>query len=238
MIKSQKRGWGSLLLMALSFFTTALQAQPKQADWANFKRYASENKHLAPPSIEEKRVIFMGNSITEGWVKTHPAFFKEHRYIGRGISGQTSAQFLVRFREDVINLSPAIVIINAGTNDVAENTGPYSETITFGNILSMVELAQTHGIKVILSSVLPAEGFQWNPTVTHVMTKIRSLNALLKAYADEHRLPYADYFSALITSDGKALKPIYTNDGVHPTAKGYSVMEEIIQPIIERQIKD
>ncbi|NCC09862.1 MAG: acylneuraminate cytidylyltransferase [Bacteroidia bacterium] len=237
MIKSQKRGWGSLLLMALSFFTTALQAQPKQADWANLKRYASENKHLAQPTVEKKRVIFMGNSITEGWVKTHPDFFITHRYIGRGISGQTSAQFLVRFREDVINLSPAVVIINAGTNDVAENTGSYHEAVTFGNILSMVELAQAHGIKVILSSVLPAEGFKWNPAITDAMTKIRSLNALLKAYANEHHLPYADYFSALVTSDGKALQPIYTNDSVHPTAEGYTAMERIIQPIIEEQLK-
>lgn len=116
---------------------------------------------LPKPAKKEKRVVFLGNSITEGWVRTHPDFFKTNGYIGRGISGQTSYQFLLRFREDVINLSPALVVINAGTNDVAENTNPYNEDYTFGNIVSMVELAKVNKIKVILTSVLPAAAFKW-----------------------------------------------------------------------------
>ena len=154
MEKKKLGQWMLLAVVCLSFSVGEIYAQ--KHEFADFKRYAKENATLAQPVKKEKRVVFMGNSITEGWVRTHPDFFKTNGYIGRGISGQTSYQFLLRFREDVINLAPALVVINAGTNDVAENTGPYNEDYTFGNIASMAELAKANKIKVILTSVLPA----------------------------------------------------------------------------------
>lgn len=178
----------------------------------------------------------MGNSITAGWVSTHPDFFRTNGYIGRGIGGQTSYQFLVRFREDVIRLKPAVVVINAGTNDVAENTGPYNEEYTFGNIVSMVELAKANHIKVILTSVLPAAYFKWRPEVPNVPAKIEALNARLKAYAAENKITYVDYYSQMVHGEDKALNPAYTKDGVHPTAEGYDVMETLIKKAIDKKL--
>ena len=163
-----------LAIVCLSFSVGETYAQ--KHEFANYKRYATENAALAQPVKKEKRVVFMGNSITEGWVRTHPDFFKTNGYIGRGISGQTSYQFLLRFREDVINLSPALVVINAGTNDLAENTGAYNEDYTFGNIASMAELAKANKIKVILTSVLPAAEFPWRREIKDAPQKIQSLS--------------------------------------------------------------
>jgi lysophospholipase L1-like esterase len=208
----------------------------KHDQFANFKRYDQANKELPTPTKKEKRVVFLGNSITEGWVKIHPEFFKENGYIGRGISGQTSFQFLLRFRNDVINLKPKLVIINAGTNDVAENTGPYDEDLTYGNVLSMVELARYHKCKVILTSCLPAGGFSWRPAITDGMDKIRSLNARVKAYAEANKIPYVDYFNAMLNEDGTAMNPELANDnpGVHPNAAGYAIMESLLLPVIKK----
>lgn len=178
----------------------------------------------------------MGNSITEGWVRTHPDFFKTNGYIGRGISGQTSYQFLVRFRKDVINLSPALVVINAGTNDVAENTQAYNEDYTFGNIVSMVELAKANKIKVILTSVLPAAAFKWRPEIKDASQKIRSLNARIEAYAKANKIPYVNYYQALVVAENHALNPQYSKDGVHPTGEGYSIMEPLIKNAIEKAL--
>ena len=151
-----------LLLFCLCLSWTEAIAQKNHNEWANYKRYEKANNELPVPNKKEKRVVFLGNSITEGWVNIHPEFFTENGYIGRGISGQTSYQFLLRFRNDVINLKPKLVIINAGTNDVAENTGPFDLEKTFGNIASMAEMAKANKIKVILTSVLPASEFKWN----------------------------------------------------------------------------
>lgn len=211
-----------------------LQAQ--QSDWANLNRYAHDNQTIIRQSERMRRVIFIGNSITENWARYHPDFFTDNGYVGRGISGQTSSQFLVRFREDVINLRPELVVINAGTNDVAENTGPYNEDYTFGNIVSMVELAKANDIKVILTSVLPAAAFGWNLSVKDVALKIAELNVRIARYAKEHALPYVDYYGKLVWSDAKALNPAYTEDGVHPTIAGYGVMEPLIKEAIEREL--
>lgn len=178
----------------------------------------------------------MGNSITEGWVNTHRSFFTDNGYIGRGIGGQTSYQFLLRYREDVINLSPALVVINAGTNDVAENTGPYNEDYTFGNIVSMVELARANKIKVILTSTLPAASFGWNPSIKDGAEKIASLNARIENYAKKHKIPFVDYYQAMVVGDNRALNPAYTNDGVHPTAEGYTIMEKLIKKAIDKAL--
>lgn len=223
------------LLMMISNFNVMADEQNK--DWAGLNRYAEANAQLGAPKEGEHRVVFLGNSITQGWVNHHPEFFTEHNYIGRGIGGQTSYQFLVRFREDVINLQPEVVVINAGTNDCAENTGPFNIDITFGNIKSMVELAKANGIKVILSSVLPSSAFRWRPEVTDAADRIAALNEKIKAYADENGIPYVDYFTPMVYGPERSLNPAYSNDGVHPTIDGYLVMEEVVVPVIEATIR-
>ncbi|MBD5232854.1 MAG: hypothetical protein HDS65_01610 [Bacteroidales bacterium] len=223
--------------LAAAVLTSSAYAYADNRDWGGINRYAKANAELPAPAKGEHRVVFMGNSITENWFGTHPEFFKSNNYIGRGISGHTSSQFLVRFREDVVNLKPEVVIINAGTNDCAENSGPFDVDITFGNIVSMTEIAQANGIKVILSSVLPAAEFGWNRNITDAADRIAALNAKIKAYADEHKLPYVDYYSAVVYGPERALNPEYTNDGVHPTAAGYDVLEAIVKPVIDKTIK-
>ena len=215
---------------------TSLGVQAQKHEFANWNRYAQDNKELGAPVKGEKRVVLMGNSITDGWPKTRPQFFTDNKIIGRGISGQTSYQFLLRFREDVINLQPKIVVINYGTNDIAENTGAYNEDLTFGNVCSMVEMARYHKIKVILTSCLPAEGFGWRRNITDSMQKIRSLNARVKAYAKANKIPYVDYYSAMVNKEETAMKAEYANDnpGVHPNAMGYAVMEGLLLPVIEK----
>lgn len=226
--------WILLAAVCLSFSVDEAYAQKK--DWANLGHYAQDNAALPKSTKKDKRVVFMGNSITEGWVRTHPDFFKTNGYIGRGISGQTSYQFLVRFREDVINLSPALVVINAGTNDVAENTGAYHEDYTFGNIVSMVELAKANQIKVVLTSVLPAATFRWNAAIQNVPQKIQALNARIEAYAKASKIPFVNYYQAMVVAENQALNPQYTKDGVHPTAEGYDVMEPLIKNAIEKAL--
>lgn len=224
-----------LFMLSLLISWTGAMAQ-KHDQFANFKRYDQANKELPAPTKKEKRVIFMGNSITEGWVKIHPEFFKENGYIGRGISGQTSYQFLLRFRNDVINLKPKLVIINAGTNDVAENSGPFDIENTFGNIASMAEMAKANKIKVILTSVLPAAGFRWNKKITDAPDRIEALNAKIEAYAKANKIPYVDYYQPMVSGAERALNPDYSKDGVHPTLDGYLVMEALIKPVIDKAL--
>lgn len=223
----------SLTLVCL-LGTATLAAQ--DYNWGGMNRYAQANEELPAPAKKEKRVVFLGNSITEGWARIHPDFFKENNYIGRGISGHTSYQFLLRFRQDVINLQPALVVINAGTNDVAENAGPYNEDYTMGNIISMVELAKANKIKVILTSVLPAAQFGWRPAVKDAPQKIAALNRRIEQYAKEHKIPYVDYYAKMVVGHDHALNPAYTQDGVHPTAEGYDVMEELIVKAIRKAL--
>lgn len=207
-------------------------AQDETASTTN--RYRKANAQLGLPKKNEKRVVFLGNSITEGWVRKHPDFFNEHSYIGRGISGQTTYHFLLRIREDVINLHPKVMVLNYGTNDIAENSGKYDEDLTFGNILTLIELAELHKIKVILTSCLPAKQFGWRKSIMGSMDKIRRLNARVKAYAVKNRIPYVDYFTPMLSADGEGMNPDYTGDGVHPNEKGYEVMERLIAPVIEK----
>lgn len=224
----------SIVFCAFSLCCSPALAQ--RHDFADWKRYASQNDQLGEPAKGEKRVVLMGNSITDGWPGTRPDFFRENKLIGRGISGQTSYQFLLRFREDVLNLKPKVVVINYGTNDIAENTGAYDEDLTFGNVVSMVELARYNKIKVILTSCLPAGGFGWRPEIKDGMSKIRSLNSRVKAYAKANKIPYVDYFSAMLNAEGNAMKKEYANDnpGVHPNAQGYEVMENLLLPVIQK----
>lgn len=224
-----------LSLILLSFLYLPANAQK---DWAQFDKYKNDNE-IIKALAEEKRpvAVFMGNSITEGWVLEDPDFFKNNNYIGRGISGQTSYQMLSRFREDVVNLQPQIVVINAGSNDIAENSHPYNEDVTFGNILSMVEIAQANGINVILSSVLPADKFYWNTKLNNVPQKIDSLNHRIKSYALAHNIPYADYNSAMKAEDLSMIKE-YSKDGVHPNKAGYTVMETIVSPLLSVVVRE
>ena len=225
-----------MLMAVFCLGASLIGINAQEKDWANLQRYAQQNAELPKPDKNEKRVVFMGNSITEGWVNTHPDFFKSNGYIGRGIGGQTSYQFLVRFREDVINLSPALVVINAATNDIAENTGAYHEDRTFGNIVSMVELAKANHIKVILPTTLPAAAFGWNPSIKDAPQKIQSLNARIEAYAKANKIPFVNYYQPMVVGENKALNPQYTKDGVHPTSEGYDIMEPLIKNAIEKAL--
>ncbi len=215
------------LLVAFGWVSTICFSYAQ--DWGGLQTFAAANAALAEPAAGQPRVVLMGDSITEEWLRLRPDFFSSNGYVGRGISGQVSAQMLVRFRQDVIDLKPAAVVINAGTNDVAENQGPFDEDFTFGNIVSMTELAQANGIAVVLTSVLPAAKFSWRPALTDAADKIAALNARIKAYAAEKGIPYVDYYSAMVVDDpSRALNPAYSKDGVHPVVAGYQVMEPLV----------
>jgi lysophospholipase L1-like esterase len=204
----------------------------KDQDWANRHRYAEANKALHPLASGENRIVFMGNSITELWKITDSSFFAGKHYINRGISGQTTPQMLVRFRDDVIDLSPKVVVILAGINDIAENTGRTTLENIFGNIVSMTQLARANNIRVVLSSVLPAYDFPWRPGLQPA-EKVAKLNVMIKAYADKNNIVYVNYYSSMV-DDRKGLQAALTQDGVHPTLAGYKVME----PLVEKAIAD
>ncbi len=206
----------------------------KLEDFANFNKYAEANEKLQPPKPGEKRVVFMGNSITEGWQYSDPDFFTENPYIDRGISGQTTPQMLLRFRKDVIELQPEIVVILAGINDIAENTGPIALEDVYGNIVSMSQLAQANGIKVIICSVLPAYEFPWHPGLQPA-EKVIKLNKMIKSYCEKNNIVYANYYSQMV-DERKGLDKKYSEDGVHPNLRGYKVMEPVIQNAIEESI--
>ena len=199
-------------------------------DWANLGRFRDENAKIVAPVYGETRVVFMGNSITEGWGNLLPEFFKGKPYINRGISGQTTPQMLIRFRPDVINLQPAVVVILAGTNDIAGNTGPSTLEMIADNIFSMAELAKANGIKVVLCSVLPAFDYPWKPGLEPAK-KIATLNEMIKAYADKNDMVYLDYFSAMANKQ-KGLMAEFTYDGVHPNKAGYMMMAPLAEKAI------
>lgn len=205
------------------------------ADWAYLARYRDENARLGPPRPGEQRVVFLGNSITEGWAKYFDAMFPGKPYVGRGISGQTTPQMLVRLRQDVIGLAPAVVVILAGTNDIAGNTGPSTIEMIEDNLASMAELAQAHGIRVVLSSVLPVYDYPWRPGLEPA-PKIQALNAWMKDYASKHGAVYLDYYSAMVDGRG-GLKAELGTDGVHPNEAGYRVMAPLAEQAIAQALR-
>jgi lysophospholipase L1-like esterase len=204
-------------------------------DWPAFGRYRDSNEVLKAAPGPRDRVVFMGNSITDFWIKASPEFFEQHHYVDRGISGQTSPQMLIRFRADVISLKPKAVVILCGTNDIAGNTGPSTLEMIEDNIMSMAELAKANKIRVILCSVLPASAFPWKPEV-HPAEKIVELNQWIKKYAKKKKMIYLDYYSSLVDDKG-GMKPDYSKDGVHPNKAGYQVMENLAEPVIEKAIR-
>ena len=222
------------LKLTLVLLSVMLASITFAQDWANTARFKDENAKLAPPAKGENRVVFMGNSITEGWIRTHPDFFAGKPYVNRGISGQTTPQMLVRFRPDVINLKPALVVILAGTNDIAGNTGPSTLEMIMDNLISMTELAKANNIKVVLSSVLPAFDYPWKPGLQPA-EKIASLNAMIKSYADKNGIVYIDYFSSM-ADERKGLKKELSGDGVHPNDAGYKVMEPLVEAAIKKAL--
>ncbi len=231
-----KNNFFLILLFSISFqFIVYSQNNKSNEDWANLKKYAEADKMLSAQVPGENRIVFMGNSITEFWAKIDTGFFANKNYIDRGISGQTSPQMLLRFRQDVINLKPAVVIILAGTNDIAENTGPISLEDIMGNIISMAQLAKVNNIKVILSSVLPAYDFPWHPGLKPV-EKIAKLNSMIKSYCNENNIVYLDYYSNMV-DDRRGLDQKYTKDGVHPTLAGYKVMDALVEKAIKKTLK-
>jgi lysophospholipase L1-like esterase len=201
-------------------------------DWSNLNRFKEDNANLGLPSAGENRIVFMGNSITIGWIGLHPEFFNGRSYINRGISGQTTPQMLVRFRADVINLKPKVVLILAGTNDIAGNTGPSTLEMIEDNIISMAQLAKANGIKVILCSVLPVFDYPWKPGLEPA-EKIITLNKMIQTYAVNNGMIYLDYFSAMV-DERKGMKAEYSTDGVHPNAAGYKVMEPLAEKAIAK----
>lgn len=229
--------------LLFSFLTPSLKAQNDSVktelnetnDWPNLRRYRSANAELKSPLSNENRVVFMGNSITDGWINASPEFFSANQYLDRGISGQTTPQMLIRFRQDVIDLKAKVVVILAGINDIAGNTGPSSLEMIEDNLASMAQLAKANGIKVVLSSVLPAYSFPWKPGIDPVQ-KVIDLNKWIKDFANKNNFVYIDYYSAMV-DERKGLPEKYSKDGVHPNAAGYQIMEPLAKKAISKALQ-
>jgi lysophospholipase L1-like esterase len=212
-----------------------LEEERLHNDWANLARYRAENATLGPPKPGEQRVVFMGNSITEGWARHFATMFPGKPYVGRGIGGQTTPQMVVRFRQDVIALKPAVVVILAGTNDIAGNTGPSTVEMIEDNLASMVDLANASGIRVVLSSVLPVYDYAWRPGLEPA-PKIIALNKWMKEYAARHGAVYLDYHTAMADERG-GLRRELGDDGVHPNEAGYRMMAPLAEKAIAEALR-
>ena len=225
------------VLMAL------MRADARLRDWPDMTRYREANRTLAAPAAGEARVVFMGDSITDGWQQPrYGGFFPGKPYVDRGISGQTTPQMLLRFRRDVVDLQPKAVVILAGTNDIAGNTGVMTNEEIQGNLATMSELAHAHKIKVVMSSVTPVSEYHVaSPrvapqTTARPMERIKALNEWMKSYAAEHGDVYLDYFTAMIDDKG-LMRTELTEDDLHPNAKGYAIMAPLAEAAIARALK-
>jgi len=208
--------------------------QKKLLDFPQLAYYRDRNAQLAPPAPGEQRVVFFGDSITEGWGRHWNDFFATKPYVERGISGQTSEQMVLRFHQDVVDLKPAAVILLAGTNDVAENTGPMTPEMTLNDFRAMLEMARANNIKMVVCSILPAADFRWHPGLDPA-PKIRTLNQQLKAWADSEHLIWVDYYTPMADEAG-AMKPGLSLDGVHPTPAGYAIMAPLAEVAIAKAL--
>jgi lysophospholipase L1-like esterase len=220
--------------------TALLGRDVRMRDWAEMARYREANRSVAAPARGEARVVFMGDSITDGWQQPrYGGFFPGKPYVDRGISGQTTPQMLVRFRRDVIDLQPKAVVILAGTNDIAGNTGPMTNDEIQGNLASMSDLAHAHNIKVIFSSITPVSEYHIRgtpQTTTRPMERIKAVNDWIKSYAGSHGDFYLDYFSAMLDDKG-LMRAELTEDDLHPNAKGYAIMGPLAEAAIERALR-
>jgi lysophospholipase L1-like esterase len=221
--------------------TRLTNAENKLKDWPNLGRYRDANAKVAPPAKGEDRVVFMGDSITDGWKLDQ--YFAGKPYINRGISGQTTPQMLIRFRPDVIALEPKVVVILAGTNDLAGNTGPMTVESIEDNLRTMAELAMVHNIRVVFASILPISDYSKNKDGATVIRstgrppdKIIAINQWMKKFAEDNNQVYLDYFSAVVDAKG-FLKEELSRDGLHPNAQGYDVMKPLAEAAIEQALK-
>ena len=205
--------------------------QAKNQDWANLGYYEQQNKQLTKPSEDGKRIVFIGDSITEEWGHLYSEFFSNNLYINRGIGGQTTPQILIRFKPDAIDLYPDVINIFAGTNDIAGNTGLSTVKMITDNIFTMAEVAIMKNIKVIISSILPVKNYPWSEDITDAPSKINSINEIIKEYVNNNNLFYIDYFSHMVDKN-EGLKSKYTYDGVHPNKAGYKKMSGVAEKII------
>ena len=203
----------------------------KSLDWANLARYEDDNLKVGLPKKDERRVVFMGDSITEEWSNLYPEYFTEKGYINRGIGGQTTPQMLIRFKPDVVDLKPEIVVVLAGTNDIAGNTGPSNAKMITDNIFSMAEIAKAYQMKVVLSSILPVYEYDWAREIKDPPSTIQAVNYALKQYASDQRLIYLDYFSSMV-DERQGLNSDYTSDGVHPNESGYILMSSLAEEVL------
>lgn len=217
--------------------------QARMRDWPELNRYRDANHKTAPPAKTEMRAVFMGDSITDLWSRAAGGFFPGRPYIDRGISGQTTPQMLIRFPADVIALQPRVVVILAGTNDIAGNSGPMTLAMTEDNLAAMGELARAHGIRVVFASLLPVSDYSHNregkpivQTERRPPAQIKTLNEWIKRHADENGYGYLDYFSAMVDESGM-LKKELSNDGLHPNAAGYAVMQPLAEQAIAAALK-
>jgi lysophospholipase L1-like esterase len=219
------------------------RAETKLNDWPALARYREDNMKTAPPAKNEQRVVFMGDSITDSWDSpNNGGFFPGKPFVNRGISGQTTPQMLIRFRRDVIELKPKVVVILAGTNDLAGNTGPTTLEAIEDNLTSMADLASAHGIRVVFASLLPVSDYEVRDGKPIVQTtrrppaQILALNKWLKEFAAAHKMVYLDYFSAMVDDKG-FLKDELSNDGLHPNPQGYAVMNPLAEAAINTSLK-
>jgi lysophospholipase L1-like esterase len=212
------------------------EMEAKLADWPQLGRYKAENAVLGSAAQGEQRVVFYGDSITDAWGRRPDTgeFFPGKPYVNRGISGQTTEQMVVRFRQDVINLHPAAVVILAGTNDVAGNTGPMTPEMTEDNFRTMIDLARANGIRVVVASITPAADYPWRPGLAPA-GKIVTLNNWLRGYCVTRSVTYLDYYSAMAGENG-GMKEGISFDGVHPNAKGYAIMAPLAQAAIDKTL--
>lgn len=220
----------SLAALAAIALTPPPASAQQVTDWPNLARYRAANDSLGAPKPEEQRVVLFGDSITEGWAQYFATMFPGKPYIGRGISGQTTPQMLVRFRQDVVALRPAVVVILAGTNDIAGNTGPSTLEMIEDNIVSMAEIARANGIAVVLASVLPVLDYPWKRGLFPAQ-KIVQLNARLRRYAGLNGGVYLDYHTAM-AEPHMGMRTDLARDGVHPNEAGYRVMAPLLEKAI------
>lgn len=214
----------------------------RMRDWPNLARYRDQNRILTAPTGNEPRVVFMGDSITDAWPQPRfGTFFAGKPYAGRGISGQTTPQMLIRFRPDVVDLKPKVVVILAGTNDIAANTGPMTDEEIQGNLASMAELGKANGIRVVFSSILPVSAYHTAQngvpqTQSRPMARIRAINDWMKNYAAAEKHVYLDYFSAMVDATGH-LREELSADDLHPNAVGYAIMGPLADAAVKKALR-